>query len=159
MFEYEELPYVDDPVEALKPTSPLIHEDRNKYKNAPKLPEGMSRAQPSVSRRCGKTATSKPDFQKAARVFEHTFRTPLSHHGYIEPCACTVQVHDDGQRRSVAVKQRSLGFARPDGRRLRRAEGKNQNSHRPRRRRFRRQGVSDRRADRLLSCRRRRSGR
>ena len=30
--EYEELPYVDDPVEALKPTSPLIHEDRNKYK-------------------------------------------------------------------------------------------------------------------------------
>ena len=35
-------------------------------------------------------------FQKAARVFEHTFRTPLSHHGYIEPCACTVHVHDDG---------------------------------------------------------------
>ena len=36
-------------------------------------------------------------FQKAARVFEHTFRTPLSHHGYIEPCACTVQVHADGR--------------------------------------------------------------
>ena len=42
MFEYEELPYVDDPVEALKPTAPLIHEDRNKYKYIPKLPEGMS---------------------------------------------------------------------------------------------------------------------
>ena len=40
--EYEELPYVDDPVEALKPTAPLIHEDRNKYKYIPKLPEGMS---------------------------------------------------------------------------------------------------------------------
>ena len=46
---------------------------------------------------CGKTATWKPVFSKAARVFEHTFRTPLSHHGYIEPCACTVQVHDDGR--------------------------------------------------------------
>jgi CO/xanthine dehydrogenase Mo-binding subunit len=39
--EYEELPYVDDPVEALKPSAPLIHEDRNKYRNSPKLPEGM----------------------------------------------------------------------------------------------------------------------
>ena len=36
-------------------------------------------------------------FAQAARVFEHTFRTPLSHHGYIEPCACTVQVHANGQ--------------------------------------------------------------
>ena len=36
-------------------------------------------------------------FQKAARIFEHTFRTPLSHHGYIEPCACTVHVHSDGR--------------------------------------------------------------
>ena len=42
--DYEELPYVDDPVEALKPSAPLIHEDRNKYKNTPKLPEGMSGA-------------------------------------------------------------------------------------------------------------------
>jgi CO/xanthine dehydrogenase Mo-binding subunit len=36
-------------------------------------------------------------FAAAARVFEHTFCTPLSHHGYIEPCACTVQVHADGR--------------------------------------------------------------
>ena len=36
--QYEELPYVDDPVEALKPSAPLIHDDRGKYKNAPKLP-------------------------------------------------------------------------------------------------------------------------
>ncbi|HEX5607158.1 MAG TPA: hypothetical protein VFY96_11615, partial [Candidatus Binatia bacterium] len=40
--EYEELPHVDDPLEALKPSAPLIHEDRSKYKNAPKLPEGVS---------------------------------------------------------------------------------------------------------------------
>ena len=36
--QYEELPYVEDPVEALKPSAPLIHDDRGKYKNAPKLP-------------------------------------------------------------------------------------------------------------------------
>ena len=94
--EYEELPYVDDPVEALKPTSPLIHEDRNKYKNAPKLPEGMS-GHNLQSHVVWKNGDIEAGFQKAARIFEHTFRTPLSHHGYIEPCACTVHVHDDGR--------------------------------------------------------------
>ncbi len=94
--QFEELPYVDDPVEALKPTTPLIHEDRGKYKNAPKLPEGMPthNLQSYVQWKNGDVDAA---FQKAARVFEHTFRTPLSHHGYIEPCACTVQAHEDGR--------------------------------------------------------------
>ncbi|HEX6173974.1 MAG TPA: xanthine dehydrogenase family protein molybdopterin-binding subunit [Candidatus Binatia bacterium] len=94
--EYEELPYVEDPVEALKPSAPLIHEDRGKYKNAPKLPEGVS-PHNLQSYVLWKNGDIEAGFQKAARVFEHTFRTPLSHHGYIEPCACTVQVHDDGR--------------------------------------------------------------
>ena len=63
----------------------------------PKLPEGMSGSQSAVLRASGKTAISTPALHKAARIFEHTFRTPLSHHGYIEPCACTVQVHSDGR--------------------------------------------------------------
>ncbi len=94
--EFEELPYVDDPVEALKPSAPLIHEDRNKYKNTPKLPEGMSghNLQSYVQ---WKNGDLEAGFAKSARVFEHTFRTPLSHHGYIEPCACTVQVHANGR--------------------------------------------------------------
>ena len=94
-FEYEELPYVDDPVEALKPSAPLIHEDRGKYRNAAKLPEGISghNLQSYVQ---WKNGDIDAGFAKAARIFEHTFRTPLSHHGYIEPCACTVQVHGDG---------------------------------------------------------------
>ncbi len=94
--EYEELPYVEDPVEALKPSAPLIHEDRNKYRNAAKLPEGMSghNLQSYVQ---WKNGDLDAGFAKAARIFEHTFRTPLSHHGYLEPCACTVQVHSDGR--------------------------------------------------------------
>jgi CO/xanthine dehydrogenase Mo-binding subunit len=93
---YEELPYVDDPVEALRPTAPLIHDDRNKYKNAPKLPEGISPHNLQSYVRW-KNGDLEGGFAKAARVFEHTFRTPLSHHGYIEPCACTVQAHEDGR--------------------------------------------------------------
>lgn len=94
--EYDELPYVDDPVEALKPSAPLIHADRSKYRNAAKLPEGMPghNLQSFVQ---WKNGDLDAGFAKAARVFEHTFRTPLSHHGYLEPCACTVQVHGDGR--------------------------------------------------------------
>jgi CO/xanthine dehydrogenase Mo-binding subunit len=94
--QYEELPYVEDPVEALKPSAPLIHEDRNKYRNAAKLTEGLP-GHNLQSYVLWKNGDVEAGFQKAARIFEHTFRTPLSHHGYIEPCACTVQVHADGR--------------------------------------------------------------
>ncbi len=67
-----------------------------KYRNAAKLPEGMSghNLQSYVQWKNGDVDAG---FAKAARVFEHTFRTPLSHHGYLEPCACTVQIHADGR--------------------------------------------------------------
>ena len=94
--EYQELPSVDDVLEALRPNSPLIHEDRARYKNAPQVPEGISshNLQSYVQWKHGDLDGA---FKQAARVFEHTFRTPLSHHGYIEPHACTVQVHSDGR--------------------------------------------------------------
>jgi CO/xanthine dehydrogenase Mo-binding subunit len=94
--EYEELPYVLDPVEALKPSSPAVHEDRSKYKNAPPVPEGVS-THNLQSYTVWKNGDVDEAFQRAARIFEHTFHTPLSHHGYIEPHACTVQVHADGR--------------------------------------------------------------
>ena len=94
--DYEELSFVDDPVEALKPSAPLLHPDRSKYKNAPQLPEGVP-AHNLQSYVLWKNGDLDAAFKRAARVFEHSFRTPLSHHGYIEPHACTVQVHPDGR--------------------------------------------------------------
>jgi carbon-monoxide dehydrogenase large subunit len=94
--EYDELPGVYDPEEALKPSAPLIHEERAGYKNAPKIPDGIS-PHNLQSYTQWKHGDLEEGFRRAARVFEHTFRTPLSHHGYLEPCACTVKVHGDGQ--------------------------------------------------------------
>jgi carbon-monoxide dehydrogenase large subunit len=94
--EYEELPSVHDPLEAIETSAPLIHEDRSKYKNAPKVPEGIS-AHNLQSYVQWKNGDLDAAFSRASRVFEHTFRTPLSHHGYLEPHACTVQVHADGR--------------------------------------------------------------
>jgi carbon-monoxide dehydrogenase large subunit len=94
--EYEELPHVLDPMEALNPTAPPIHDDRSRYKNAPPVPEGIS-THNLQSYTVWKSGDVEEALGRAPRVFEHTFRTPLSHHGYIEPHACTVQVHSDGR--------------------------------------------------------------
>jgi CO/xanthine dehydrogenase Mo-binding subunit len=94
--DYEELAFIDDPVEALKPSAPLLHPDRSKYKNAPQLPDGVP-SHNLQSYVLWKNGDLDAAFKRAARVFEHSFRTPLSHHGYIEPHTCTVQVHPDGR--------------------------------------------------------------
>ena len=92
---YEALPYVTDPIEAITPGAPVLHDDTSVYKNAP---EGEKSELPNIQS-YGKWSNGDVEagFQKAARVFEHTFRTPLGFHGYIEPHACTVQVNDDGR--------------------------------------------------------------
>jgi len=94
--EYEELPYVTDPVKALEADSFPIHEDRSVFKNAPAVPQGMS-THNLQSYMQWKNGDLEEGFRGATRVFEHTFRTPLSHHGYLEPHACTVHVHSDGR--------------------------------------------------------------
>src|SRR5713226_87547 len=91
--QYEELPFVTDPVEALRPGAPVLHENPAAYKNAPErsteLPNVQSLGQWS-------NGDVEAGFKKAARIFEHTFRTPLGFHAYIEPHACVVRIGDDG---------------------------------------------------------------
>jgi carbon-monoxide dehydrogenase large subunit len=92
--QYEPLPYVTDPVEAIRPGAPVLHDNPAAYKNAPERDIDLPNVQSY-----GKWSNGDVDagLQNAARVFEHTFRTPLGFHGYIEPHACTVQIHGDGQ--------------------------------------------------------------
>jgi CO/xanthine dehydrogenase Mo-binding subunit len=92
--QYEELPSVTDPVEAIRPGAPVLHESPGAYKNAPErsteLPNVQSYGQWS-------NGDVEAGFKNAARIFEHTFRTPLGFHAYIEPHACTVRINDGGQ--------------------------------------------------------------
>ena len=92
--QYEALPYVTDPVEAIRPGAPVLHDNPGAYKNAPERSTELPNIQ---SYGHWSNGDVEAGFKKAARVFEHTFRTPLGFHGYIEPHTCTVQVHDDGQ--------------------------------------------------------------
>ena len=92
--QYQQLPFVTDPLEATRPGAPLLHDNPMGYKNAPEREIDLPNVQSY-----GKWSNGDVEagFKNAARIFEHTFRTPLGFHGYIEPHACTVQIHDGGQ--------------------------------------------------------------
>jgi carbon-monoxide dehydrogenase large subunit len=92
--QYEQLPFVTDPIEAMRPGAPVLHDNPAGYKNAPERDTELPNVQSY-----GKWANGdlEAGFKNALRIFEHTFRTPLGFHGYIEPHACTVQIHDNGQ--------------------------------------------------------------
>jgi len=92
--QYQELPFVTDPVEAIGPGAPVLHDNITAYKNAPERDIELPNVQSY-----GKWTNGdiEAGFKNAARIFEHTFRTPLGFHGYIEPHACTVQIHDGGR--------------------------------------------------------------
>jgi CO/xanthine dehydrogenase Mo-binding subunit len=92
--QYEELPYVSDAVEAIRPGAPVLHENPAQYKNAPPRSTELPNLQ---SLAVWKNGDVEAGFKRAARVFEHTFRTALGFHGYLEPHACVVRVDGSGQ--------------------------------------------------------------
>lgn len=92
--DYEELPAVFDPVQAIGSEAPHIHQDRSGYKNAPPIAEDLPNLQ---SLTVWKNGDLEAGFQRVARIFEHTFRTQLTHHGYLEPHACAVRIDAAGK--------------------------------------------------------------
>jgi CO/xanthine dehydrogenase Mo-binding subunit len=92
--QYEALPFVTDPLEAIRPGAPVLHENPAAYKNAPERTTELPNVQ-SLGR--WSNGDVEAGFKKAAKIFEHTFRTPLGFHAYIEPHACAVSLGADGR--------------------------------------------------------------
>jgi CO/xanthine dehydrogenase Mo-binding subunit len=89
--EYEDLPAVFDPVEAIQDGAPILHENPGAYDGAP-----SERPHPNVQSVLRfKLGDVEAGFGKADRIFEHTFRTQLDHQGYLEPHAGVVAIDDD----------------------------------------------------------------
>jgi putative selenate reductase molybdopterin-binding subunit len=91
--EYEDLPAVVDAMAAIEPGAPLVHENPGAYEGAP--PERPHPNVQSVLRFA--LGDVEAGFREADRTFEHTFRTQLAHHGYLEPHAGVVAIDDDGR--------------------------------------------------------------
>src|SRR5919109_4841681 len=94
--DYEPLPAVFDPLEAMASGAPKIHENVDDYDGAPKhllatdLHNGLTRL-------AWKKGDVEAGFREANLVMEHTFRIPARHQGYLEPHAATVAIEPDGR--------------------------------------------------------------
>ncbi|MPZ16044.1 MAG: molybdopterin-dependent oxidoreductase, partial [Chloroflexi bacterium] len=93
--EYEELPAVFDPLQAMEPSAPLLHPDLRSYAGFPDyVPEDWRNVCARVEINRGDVAAG---FSRADLVLEHTFRTGTMHQGFIEPYATVVAIGDSGR--------------------------------------------------------------
>ncbi len=92
--DYEDLLAIFDPLEANRPDATRIHDDPDSYAYSPKVPRPYPNLQSVLRHRLGDPARA---FAEADHVFEHTFRTPRGHQGYLEPTAGVVAVDGDGR--------------------------------------------------------------
>ena len=93
--EYEEMPAIFNPLEALQEDAPRLHPHVSQYENAP--PPPFQSNLPNVgSRVCWKLGNVEEGFAASDHIFEHTFTTQSMHQGYIEPHACLVQIDETG---------------------------------------------------------------
>jgi CO/xanthine dehydrogenase Mo-binding subunit len=87
--EYEELPAIFDPREAIAPGAPLVHEELPSYKGFKEPGESLPNVFAFQNWSAGDVTKG---FAEADLVLEHTFKTSLAHQGYIEPHSVVVSV-------------------------------------------------------------------
>lgn len=103
--EYAELPAVFDPLDALAPGAPILHEHADDYTYLGGVRQ--PRAHPNIQ---GSHLVTIGDLDiegalgRAAHVFEHEFTTPRQHQGHLEPHACVVWI-DGGTVRVVSTNK------------------------------------------------------
>ncbi|MFQ5878598.1 MAG: xanthine dehydrogenase family protein molybdopterin-binding subunit [Dehalococcoidia bacterium] len=103
--EYEELPAIFDAEEALKPAASKLHPHLESYEALwPAIRHGNVCAETRLRR--GDVATA---FAEADLVLEGTYRTPMVHHGYLEPHATVAEVDPTGRITIWSPTQRAFG--------------------------------------------------
>jgi carbon-monoxide dehydrogenase large subunit len=99
---------VFDPLEAMNPTAPCIHDNVEAYDGAPK-----GRLATDVHNGLTRLAWRKGDIDKgfceSDIVSEHMFRIPARHQGYLEPHAGVIAIEPDGRIQVWASTKNSFG--------------------------------------------------
>jgi carbon-monoxide dehydrogenase large subunit len=114
--EYEELPAIFDPLEAMKPGAILVHEDLGSYEYEPIfLPyPGTNIAHHAKIRR----GDVDQGFRESDEVFEDVFTTQYVQHAPLEPHAALAQITADGRVIIWANTQAPYNFQREMARAL-----------------------------------------
>jgi CO/xanthine dehydrogenase Mo-binding subunit len=94
--DYELLPAVFDPIEAMRPDAPLLHDDVASYAGAPLdvLATDVHNGQTRLAWAKGDVADG---FRQADVILEHSFSVPSRHQGYLEPFTSVISIDDDGR--------------------------------------------------------------
>lgn len=107
--DYEELPAVFDPLEAMKPDAPRLHENVATYDGGPKERLALD-LNNGLTRLAWRKGDVEAGFRKADLVFEHTFRIPARHQGYLEPHAGLVAIDSDQRVQVWASAKNPFGI-------------------------------------------------
>ena len=92
--EYEELPAVFDPLEALEESAPIIHPNVNSYSGLPKKLETLTNAYVHDLHEKGDIEAG---FRQSEIIVENTFTVPRVHQAFIEPHCCLVWIDQQGR--------------------------------------------------------------
>ena len=92
--EYEELPAILDPFEAMREDAPLLHPDVNSYVG---LPEQLEKPSNVFVHNTWSKGDVAEGFAQAELIVEHTYTTPQVHQVYLEPHTCLVWIDDAGR--------------------------------------------------------------
>ncbi|MFN0070291.1 MAG: xanthine dehydrogenase family protein molybdopterin-binding subunit [Chloroflexota bacterium] len=105
--DYQELPAALTPAEALADGAPVLHPDISSYQFRQGSRDPVPHANMQAYKIVGKGSASEIEaaFAGAAHVFEHTFRTPRQHAGYIEPRVALVWIDADETVRVVTTNK------------------------------------------------------
>src|SRR5262245_44691232 len=95
--EYEELPAVFDPLQALGQDAPILHPEVNSYLG---LPRPLDQPSNAFVRDTWSKGNIDEGFAQADRIIENTFTVPRQHQAYLVTHSCVVWI-DDQERVQV----------------------------------------------------------
>lgn len=91
--EYENLPAVTDPIQAMSPGAPLLHPNVAEYQG---LLHPIDEPSNVFVRLNWKKGDVEEGFRQSDVIVENTFTVPAVHQGYIEPHCSVVRIHPGG---------------------------------------------------------------
>jgi CO/xanthine dehydrogenase Mo-binding subunit len=92
--EYEELPAVFEPSEAMRPEAPILHPEVNSYAG---LPRPLAVPSNAFIQDIWAKGNIDEGFAQADRIIENTFSVPRQHQAYLETHSCLVWIDDQGR--------------------------------------------------------------
>ncbi|HYI00409.1 xanthine dehydrogenase family protein molybdopterin-binding subunit, partial [Hyalangium sp.] len=106
--QYEVLPAVFDPEEALRPDAPVLHEQRDAYFSLQENTEARARSPNAASHVRLVEGTPDKVWDQCEVIVEDVYETPAQQHIYLEPCSSLATVDRDSGKATVYTSTQTV---------------------------------------------------